>query len=208
MRFAQPNRAEIRAHWPWFAAVGAGMLGVGAAALVCVVMVKEEWWGPLPGMLLVMGGALYGMGFFTACGVRACALQALVGASYLVAGLFVALDPLLGSLLVNFALVALLVLVGAAQTARALWARHRQWLAAAAAGLAMVGLGIMIPVAVRLPAPWLVGLAVGVALCAQGAAYLRLGKAGQRLATPVAYPIATTPSVSIAPVREVWANGT
>jgi uncharacterized membrane protein HdeD (DUF308 family) len=208
MRIAQPTRAEIRAHWPWFAAVGAGMLGVGAAALVCVVMVKDEWWGPLPGMLLVMGGALYGMGFFTACGVRACTVQALVGASYLVAGLFVALDPLLGSLLVNLAVVALLVLVGAAQTVRALWVRHRQWLSAATAGLAMVGLGVTIPVAVRLPAPWLVGLVVGVALCAQGAAYLRLGKAGQRLAAPFAYPIATTPSVAVAPVRGAWASGT
>ncbi len=178
----------------------------GLAALVCVVALNSQWRGPLPGALLVLGGILYGVGFLPARNAWACTSQALLGSGYLIAGALLIAEPLIGALMFAFSLVALLVLLGVVQTTRALFTLHRQWIPAAACGIALAGVGVGILAMVRLPAPWLIGLVAGLALCAQGAAYLRAGRAGRRLATPLRQAGAVARSSTSA--AAVWASGT
>jgi uncharacterized membrane protein HdeD (DUF308 family) len=186
LQLVRPTRAELVARWKWHRTLGAGFLAVAACTVVSAIALPRAMLVTALAWSLFALAAAYGLAAFLMQGERGRGLQATVALAYAEAGAVLLVDAQFGPPLLLIALSSAFAIGGIAQSVAALLRRHAQWLWEAAAGVLLVVLAAMM--ALRWPlsaAPWLC-VAFGLAAAAQGAAYLRLGRAGARLAAPLA----------------------
>lgn len=194
LRLMRPKRAALAAHAPTTRALAIVLFAVALALLAAGAGLMP---GPAPGALgwsLVALGAAYAGVAMVADGAQARGLLAAVGAAYAVCGGLLLVDPLVGPLLLLGAVSFALALGGLAQAAAAAVRPHAQSPTAIAAGLLIVALGAAVGLEWPLPAVPALGIAFGLAAAAQGAACLRLARAGERLAQRNLFGLRKKPS--------------
>ena len=180
VQLMRPTRRTLVARVPWMRAIAVVYFAVALALLGAGVIpgspVEALGWA------LVAFGVAHAANAVASDGVQGRGLLGAVGAAYAVSGSLLLVDPLLGRLMLLAAVSTTFVLGGIVLAVAAVASRHAQWTTAAASGVAIAGYGAAVALEWPLPAVSALAVTFGLAAAAQGAACLRLARAGERLA--------------------------
>jgi uncharacterized membrane protein HdeD (DUF308 family) len=178
----EPARETLERNWKWIVAGGVLALVLGTIAIL-VPPVASVTTSILLGWLLVFAAVFVSASAFQEREFWPIAVRILLAALYLVAGIFLLVAPLTGTITLTFVLVAWLWVDGAFRIVGAIMHRGapgRGWLAAG--GVLSILLGVLIWVDFPSSAAWAIGLLVGVNLLFWGINLIVLGFAGRELA--------------------------
>lgn len=177
--------------WPLMA-LGGVLVGLGlvAIALPFAVGVTLSF---LLGTLLVLGGLVHGWQLFSARGWRGRTWQGLLAVVYVVAGLSLLVNPIVGLATLTLLLVAYFLIDGVLEVVMGLRLRgERGWGWLLASGVVSLALGWLIWVGWPASSAWAVGLLFGVSLLTSGLAMVGVAmgarRAAERAPTPAEAP--------------------
>lgn len=167
---------RVKRNWYWIAAMGAVLI-IGGALAIAMPVAAGVAATVFIGVALLIGGAMQVWDAVAAEGWRARAWHAVSGAIYVVGGLMLLFQPLLGVVALSLLVVSILIADGAVRVVMGVRMRPERgwgWMTASGALSVLLGLGL---VAFALPAVsvTLLGVAVGVSLICEGAAFIYLG---------------------------------
>ena len=178
---AQPGMISPQPHiydiphikWSWLMVLGAVMLVLGALAIIfpAVTSVSVDLF---LGILLLVGGAGRLIHIFSSRGLGDFVLRLIMALVFLIAGVFLVVRPVSGTLTLTLLLGIFLVVQGVANFVTGFLPdmRGRGWLLFN--GLLSFVLGIMIWTGLPSSAAWAIGLLVGIFLIFDGWALMML----------------------------------
>lgn len=181
---------EIRDGWEFLVGVGVviGALGVLAIAFPFVTGIALSL---LLGAVLVVGSVFHVAHAFSAGGWKGAVWQVVLGVVYLVAGLSLMSNPLLGLATLTLLLVAFLLVDGVVEVAMGLRLRpERGWAWVVGSGVIGVVLAGLIWTGWPSSALWAVGLLFGVNLLVTGLSMVAVGVGARRAGRAAPAPAA------------------
>jgi uncharacterized membrane protein HdeD (DUF308 family) len=193
-KFMRPKRRALAARWQWARALAIAFFAAALALIAGTTGLAPAGATVALGWSLVALGAVYAGGALRADGGQARGLLAAVGAAYGVCGCLLLVDAVLGPLLLLVAVSVALILGGIVQAVVAIARPHAQSAPAFGFGLALAALGAAVALEWPLAVIPALGTVFGMAAAAQGAAYLRLAAAGERLAQRNLFGLRKNPS--------------
>ncbi len=178
----EPARETVERNWKWIVASGVLAIVLGSVAIL-VPPIASVTTSILIGWLLIFAAAFVSASAFQERRFWPILVRILLAALYLVAGVFLLVAPLTGTITLTFVLVAWLWVDGAFRIVGAIMQRDapgRGWLTAG--GVLSILLGILVWVDFPSSAAWAIGLLVGINLLFWGINLIVLGFAGRELA--------------------------
>lgn len=166
-------------NWGWLLAFGIlmiilGMFAIGAPVVATVAVQIMLGW------LLVIGGIAEGIHAFMAKDWRGFFLELLSAVLYLVVGVLLLVNPLLGAAALTLLLAAFLVVEGIFKVIMAMRVRdHRGWGWLLASGVLSLILGVLIWAQWPASGLWIIGLLVGIQLLFTGWSLVMLALAAR-----------------------------
>jgi uncharacterized membrane protein HdeD (DUF308 family) len=166
-------------NWGWLLALGILMIILGVIAIgepvVATIAVQI-----VLGWLLVIGGIAEGIHAFMAKDWRGFLLQLLSAILYVVVGIVLLVNPLLGAAALTLVLAVFLIVEGIFKIIMAVRVRdHRGWGWLLASGILSLILGVLIWSQWPGTADWVIGLLVGIQLLFTGWALVMLALAAR-----------------------------
>lgn len=176
VQLMRPTRRTLAARAPWMRAIAVAFFAV-ALALLGIGVIPGSPVEAL-GWALVAFGVVHAADAVASDGLQARGLLGAVGAAYAVSGSLLLVDPVLGRIILLTAASVSFILGGIVLAVAAVASRHAQWTTAAASGVAIAGYGAAVALEWPVPADPALAITFGLAAAAQGAACLRLARAG------------------------------
>ena len=171
---------SFRRNWGWVALLGALLIAGGIAAIAMPVAAGVAATLAI-GVAILIGGVVQGVHAFRCEGWRARAWNGVSAVVYIVGGLLLLFQPLVGTIALSLLIIAILIVDGIARIMMGVKMRPERgwgWLAASGAISAALGVAIW---AFFLPAAslTLLGAFFGASLILEGASFLYLGFAAR-----------------------------
>lgn len=189
---------RLRPHWPWFLALGVGMIALGTFAIgwacTATITVAATW---LFGILLLASGIGEIINSFWAGRWRGMLLHLLVGALYTVAGIIIIDQPVEAAISLTLIIAIFLIVGGVFRMVFAISERFQGWGWVLLNGAVSLMLGMLIYRQWPLSGLWVIGLFVGIDLIFNGLGWVMLAtglkRAGTAEETPTSSPQVATP---------------
>ena len=170
---------DLNARWPWFVALGIGLLALSVVAWVDSVAVTVV-------SAIVIGGSLAAGGVFhiwhsLVAGNRyGAALSLCSGILYAIGGLITMREPVHGAAVLTLLLVITIVTGGILRIAAILrlsYGRVRAWPLLLLGGIASIVIGALMYISLPWPGLWVIGVLIAVELFIQGSGWFYIGLA-------------------------------
>jgi uncharacterized membrane protein HdeD (DUF308 family) len=174
---------ELRQHWGWFLALGVCLIVLGSIALsysVAATLASVIVFG----WLLLFGGVLESAHSFWRKHWGALFIDLFTGLLYIVAGVVLLANPLLGAETLTLLIAVFLWIGGIARVVASLAARHHNWGWLLLSGIINVLLGFLIWQQWPFSGIWVIGLFVGIDMLFNGWSLAMLGLMARRLPQP------------------------
>jgi uncharacterized membrane protein HdeD (DUF308 family) len=183
INLAGPRIEAIREHRGWFIVLGIILIIIGLIAVVydvtaTVVSVLFVGW------LLIVGGVVEVFHAFRTHGWGGIFLHLLAGLLAVIVGLVFVTHPLAGALTLTLVLGALFLVEGIFRLIGVLRLRFPGWGWAAAAAVITAILGLLLLDQWPVSALWFIGFAVGIDMIFRGWGWIMLAIAAQRIIPP------------------------
>ena len=174
------TRRLITEKWGWFLALGIVLILAGLAAIAFPFLSSIAAKVVL-GWLFIIGGVMMIVHAFQAPGWGGFLWELLIGALYVIAGIYLAFFPIAGLLALTVVIAALFIAEGIFETIMAFRVRpHEGWVWLLLSGIAALAVGAIIAAGLPESAVWALGLLVGINLLFSGWSYVFLALAGRR----------------------------
>lgn len=166
----------------WFMILGVVLIVLGIAAIAfpfaTTIAAKMVF-----GWVFLIGGIAQIMHAFSTQRWSAFLWNVLIGALYLIAGIWLAFFPLTGIITLTVFLAPMFVIKGLFEVALALGLREQEgWIWLLISGLISLAVGVLIYAQLPSSAIWAIGLLVGINMISSGWAYFFLGLAASKKA--------------------------
>jgi uncharacterized membrane protein HdeD (DUF308 family) len=180
---------SVRRNWGWIALLGALLIAGGVVAIAMPVVAGIAATLVI-GVSILIGGIVQGVHAFRVEGWKARAWNAVSAIVYVVGGLLLLFQPIVGTVALSLLIIAILIVDGFARIMMGVRMKPERgwgWLAASGALSAAIGVGIWL---FALPAAslTLLGAFFGASLIVEGACFLYLAfaarPASDRTVTP------------------------
>jgi uncharacterized membrane protein HdeD (DUF308 family) len=180
----ESNQEDVSLATSWRVLAGVGAL-IAVLGLIAIVspFVTGVALSVILGVLLVVGGVGHGVHAISARGWRGFVWEALLAALYVVGGVALFVNPVVGLLTLTLILVAFFVAEGVVGVVLGLRLRPAAgWGWMLASGLVGVAAGAVVWLGWPTTALWVVGLVFGIRLLATGSAMVMLAMGSRRVA--------------------------
>jgi uncharacterized membrane protein HdeD (DUF308 family) len=170
---------DIDTRWPWFVALGIGLIALSIVAWVDAVAVTVA-------SAVVIGGTLAAAGVFhivysvVAGHRRSAALGLCSGILYAVGGLLTMREPVHGAALLTLLVMMTIVIGAILRVAAILPLSHRHlrfWRLLLFGGIASIVIGSLIYISLPWPGLWVLGTLIAIELFIQGSGWFYVGLA-------------------------------
>lgn len=175
---------DVRKHWGWFLALGAGLIILGVLAIIYEEIATLASISAL-GIFLIIAGVLQLAMAFATRGAGHVILYLLFGVLEVLVGLVLLAHPVAGALLVTLTLSVYLIFSGVFRVVYSLWAQMPYYGWAAFAGALAIALGVLLWAQWPSSAIWFLGFAVGVNFVFAGSAWAALALRLRTAAVPL-----------------------
>jgi len=179
---ASPTFGELRGRWGWFVALGILMIIAGVIALMSLLLATVAS-VLIVGVMMIVSGIMEIIHGFQMKRWSRFFLWIVIGALYIVGGVFAVSNPLLASVALTLLLGIFLIAAGVARIVLAMQMRtsaHWGWVVAS--GIITLLLGAIIVFGWPVSSLYTLGIFLGVDLVIAGASWLSAGLAFRRLA--------------------------
>jgi uncharacterized membrane protein HdeD (DUF308 family) len=181
MMTGDPGIEQFRSHWKWFVGIGIALAILGVVMLfnaVDATLVTTI----LLGFLLVAAGTVQVIGAFaTPQKTSSRIIQGVLGALYVIVGLYIVSDPLAGAIALTIVVAIWLIVDGAIRLIEAIMYRPPHWVLAAVVAVLTALLGLWLWSGLPLSGI-AIGFFVGLQVLMAGLLWIGLGWMARSLA--------------------------
>lgn len=174
---------EALQNWKWLLGLGIvfvilGIIGLGMTFALTIASVV------LFGILFIVGSAVQFVDAFKVGGWKSTVFHVLIGILYLIAGIFMIVNPFKGAFVLTLVLAVSLVVVGIFRIFIAIQMRESaNWFWPLLGGIISVALGVLIFAGWPVSGLWVIGLFIAIELLVHGWSYIFIALAARSAAS-------------------------